>query len=100
MPESLLTILKFCFLALLYLFLFRVVRAVWAEVKGLPRAAVMAPGPARQRRERARSDRGGAGRGDTHLRVLEPPERRRRTYDPGGDLTLGRAAGWQITRED
>ena len=32
MPESLLTILKFFFLALLYLFFVRVVRAVWAEV--------------------------------------------------------------------
>ena len=32
MPDSLLTILKFCFLALLYLFFLRVIRAVWAEV--------------------------------------------------------------------
>ena len=30
MPESVLTVLKFCFLALLYLFLYRVVRVVVA----------------------------------------------------------------------
>ena len=32
MPDSLLGILKICALALLYLFFFRVLRAVWAEV--------------------------------------------------------------------
>ena len=42
-PDSLLTILKFCFLALLYLFFLRVVRAVWAEMRG---ATVPAPAPA------------------------------------------------------
>ena len=33
MSEQLLTILKLCLLALLYLFFFRVVRAVWAELR-------------------------------------------------------------------
>ena len=32
MPESLLRILQFLLLLLLYLFFFRVLRAVWAEV--------------------------------------------------------------------
>ena len=49
MPDSLLTILKFCFLALLYLFFIRVVRAVWAEVSGRNEAAAPAA-PARQPR--------------------------------------------------
>jgi hypothetical protein len=31
--EQLLTILKLCLLALLYLFFFRVLRAVWAELR-------------------------------------------------------------------
>ena len=31
MPESVLTLLKFCLVAVLYLFFFRVLRAVWAE---------------------------------------------------------------------
>jgi hypothetical protein len=33
MPTSVLTILKFCLLAVLYLFLFRVIRAVWVELR-------------------------------------------------------------------
>jgi len=34
MSEQLLTILKFALLALLYLFFLRVLRAVWAEIRG------------------------------------------------------------------
>ena len=33
MPEAVLTILKLCLLALLYLFFLRVLRAVWSEVR-------------------------------------------------------------------
>ena len=40
MPDELLTVFKLCFLALLYLFFFRVLRAVWTEV-----TASMAPAP-------------------------------------------------------
>jgi hypothetical protein len=98
-PESLLTILKFCFLALLYLFLLRVLRAVWAEVAG-PRAARPAPraaassAPARTRRER------GGNKGVARLRVVEPVEHRGRAYELADELTVGRAAGCQITLDD
>ena len=51
MPESVLTILKFCFLALLYLFFVRVLRAVWAELTG-PKVVV----PAAPARQRSRAD--------------------------------------------
>jgi pSer/pThr/pTyr-binding forkhead associated (FHA) protein len=76
MPESLLTILKFCFLALLYLFFVRVLRAVWAELNP-PRAAAVAPA-----RQRGRA-RGAAGRSGppTKLKVVEPTEMRGRTFD-------------------
>src|SRR5712692_12019717 len=67
-PESLLTILKFCFLALLYLFLLRVVRAVWAEVAG-PRAARPAPGAAASAPARRRER--GSAKGVLRLRVVE-----------------------------
>jgi len=36
MSDELLTVLKFCFLALLYLFLFRVVRVVVKEMRAPP----------------------------------------------------------------
>jgi hypothetical protein len=97
-PESLLTILKFCFLALLYLFLLRVLRAVWAEVAG-PRAARPSPGRAAAAApSRARRDRG--GRRAAHLRVVEPVAQRGRAYELADELTVGRAAGCQITLDD
>ena len=45
MSEQLLTVLKLCLLALLYLFFLRVLRAVWTEVNP-PRQAVEAVAPA------------------------------------------------------
>ena len=96
MPESLLTILKFCFLALLYLFFIRVIRAVWAEVS--PRAtaatAVAPPAPARPQA------RGGGRRTAARLRIVEPAQLAGRTYDVADELTIGRAAGCQIPIDD
>ena len=92
MPESLLTILKFCFLALLYLFFVRVLRAVWAELNP-PR--VQAAAPARQRgRSRGAASRSGP---PTKLKVVEPAESRGRTFELGDELTVGRAAGCQVS---
>ena len=100
MPDSLLTILKFCFLALLYLFFIRVVRAVWAEMSGA-HAAAPAPAPAAPRTQRGwgGTTRGGNSKGG-RLRVIEPAERKGQTYDLADELTVGRAGGCQITLED
>lgn len=101
MPDSLLTILKFCFLALLYLFFIRVVRAVWAEVSGRNEAAAAAPAPARQPRNWAGPVRGGGpGRAGGRLRVIEPAETKGQTYELADELTVGRAGGCQITLDD
>lgn len=95
MSESLLTILKLCLLLLLYLFFFRVLRAVWAEVSG-PRIPEVAP---RQgRRERRREGRRGGG-GAT-LTVTEPAPLRGRNFPLGDEVTVGRAAGCQVTLDD
>lgn len=97
MSEQLLTILRFALLALLYLFFLRVLRAVWAEIRG-PRtsrrrqaaAAVAAPsGSTRARRS-----------GEPHLVVVEPAAQRGRTFPLGQELTVGRAAGCQVTLDD
>jgi FHA domain len=97
-PEPLLTILKFCFLAILYLFFVRVLRAVWAEVN--PKVATVGAPDARTRQRRA--NRGGGGRRakGSRLVVLEPRERKGHGWDLGNELTIGRAAGCQITLED
>ena len=71
MPEQLLTILKLCLLALLYLFFLRVIRAVWVEVNaprcGPPQAAAAAPPALRRQRQRtparAAGDGGGPSKG-------------------------------------
>ena len=102
MPDTLLTILKFCFLALLYLFFMRVLRAVWAEMS--PRAT--APTPAAPVASPARGWGGAKAAGGNaktaggRLRVIEPAETKGQTYDLGEELTVGRAGGCQITLDD
>jgi pSer/pThr/pTyr-binding forkhead associated (FHA) protein len=94
-PESLLTILKLCALALLYLFFLRVIRAVWAEV-ALPQAATApAPAGAAPRRSPMRRERR-----MSQLTVVEPAGMKGRNYDLGEELTVGRAAGCQVTLDD
>ena len=100
MPETLLTILKLFFLALLYLFFFRVLRAVWAELSP-PTRASSAAAAAPSGRPAARTTSGGGGRsGPLRLRVLEPAEARGRNYELGDELTVGRASGCQIALPD
>lgn len=96
MPDSLLTILKFCFLALLYLFFLRVLRAVWAEVSG-PRVTAATAPATRPQRARTSGGRGGAG---ARLRVIEPADHKGQTYELADELTVGRAGGCQITLDD
>jgi pSer/pThr/pTyr-binding forkhead associated (FHA) protein len=100
-PESVLTILKFCFLALLYLFLFRVVRVVVKEMRApapvpeQPAAPLSAaPMPASAPAKPAR------GRGPGRLKILEPPAREGETYDLAQEVTVGRGGGCAIVLAD
>lgn len=91
MPESLLAILKLLFLALLYLFFFRVLRAVWAELRPAPvGAGAVAGSPTAAPR---RDGRVAANR----LRIVEPATQRNQTFDIGDELTVGRAAGCGVS---
>ena len=100
MPDSLLTILKFCFLALLYLFFLRVLRAVWAEMSPA-RTVAPAPTPAARQGNWSAGNRGGAAtKAGGRLKVIEPAETKGQTYDLGEELTVGRAGGCQITLDD
>ncbi len=94
MSEQLLNILKLCLLALLYLFFLRVLRAVWTEVKG---PVAVAPGPAATRQPKGRASRAGAAR---QLQVVEPAAQKGRTFPLSSELTVGRAAGCEITLDD
>jgi pSer/pThr/pTyr-binding forkhead associated (FHA) protein len=104
MSEQMLNILKLALLALVYLFLFRVLRAVWAEIT--PPRTVEAGGR-RARRAPApvptpvppRSGRRSRG-APVELVVIEPADQVGRRYPLGDEITVGRAAGCQVTVDD
>jgi hypothetical protein len=93
--EPLLAVLRLCVLALLYLFFLRVLRAVWSEIRG-PRP----PQPAAAERPARRSSRREKRPPAPRLTVLEPPTLRGRSFELGDELTIGRAAGCQVTLDD
>src|SRR5204863_7601847 len=90
MSEAVLTVLKFCFLALLYLFLYRVVRLTLRELRAPALSAEPAgvPQAAPQRRERPPEARAGL-----RLGIVEPAAPRGVTHpiDRGG--SVGRNGG-------
>lgn len=104
--------LKICLLVLLYLFFLRVLHAVWTEVNGPRRRvaeragranAVAAPAGAARPGARSQSHRSGSGRGARSqpvLRIVEPPTEAGKTFALGDELTVGRAAGCQVTLDD
>jgi hypothetical protein len=98
MPEQLLNLLKLFLLLLLYLFFFRVLRAVWAEING-PKL-IEAPAAKASRRERRPAKQGRQRGGPPQLRILEPAAQKGRSYALADELTVGRAAGCQVTLED
>jgi hypothetical protein len=119
MDEQLLTILKLCLLALLYLFFLRVLRAVWTEVRGpktverRPRRAAApalagagAPAggatlpPAAATSRSARRERKATRSGPVELTVVEPANLRGTSYPLTDELTVGRAAGCHVTVDD
>lgn len=101
--DQLLLVLKLVLLALLYLFFFRVVRAVWAELRpapqvpvggGAPPAVPVADVPRRKRRELRDAP------AQRQLVMVEPLELAGRAYPLDGEVSIGRAAGCQITLDD
>jgi hypothetical protein len=100
--DQLLFVLKLCLLALLYLFFFRVVRAVWAELRtpspvaGPPVAGPAAAVPGRK----ARKAQVKAAKARPQLVMVEPAEQAGRSYALENEASIGRAAGCQITLDD
>ncbi len=104
MPVAVLTILKFCLLGLIFLFLTRVLRAVWVEINApTPDAAANAtssvatvePNPrATSRRPRRRTEV------TPSLTVVEPIEERGQRYLMDAEMTIGRAPGCAIVITD
>jgi hypothetical protein len=105
---NLLRALEIFVVAIVWLFFFRVIRAVWVEVRP-PRASgfdpaagggsaiqggMAAPGassPPEPKRDRSAQLR---------LRVVEPPQNAGRIYEIGNEVTVGRAAGCGVQVDD
>jgi pSer/pThr/pTyr-binding forkhead associated (FHA) protein len=98
--DQLLFILKLCLLALLYLFFFRVLRAVWAEIKAPAIAAPTGRAPAKAERKGRRKSAEAAAPVPPQLVAMDPPELRGRIFPLSEEVTLGRAAGCQVTLDD
>lgn len=102
MSDNALNVLKFCLMALLYLFLARVVWVVAREMRGTPQpvAAPLPTGgeatPAEGRGSKAKATKGGGWQ----LVVLSPLAAAGQTYPVAGELTVGRAAGCAIRLDD
>jgi hypothetical protein len=97
MSEAVLTVLKFCFLALLYLFLARVVRVVVLELRSPAAEAAGAAAPAAAPRGR---EKRAAGRGTPRLRLLDPPSRKGEVIPIPAEVTVGRGGGCGIVLAD
>jgi pSer/pThr/pTyr-binding forkhead associated (FHA) protein len=105
--EALLTVLKLLLLLLLYLFFFRVLRAVWVEVRS-PIPAADSARAQRKRRKEARTQKKadrqrtahGAASAGPQLVIVEPPDGRGHVFDIDGEITLGRAGGCGIVVDD
>jgi hypothetical protein len=95
MSEAVLTVLKFCFLALLYLFLYRVVRLTLRELRAPALSAEPAAPAAPPRRERRPEPRGAL-----RLRIVEPAARRGETHTIDREVTVGRGGGCALVLRD
>jgi pSer/pThr/pTyr-binding forkhead associated (FHA) protein len=111
MTDSLLNILKFALLALLYLFFARVLWAVWSEVRGprataplarvdgqpgAPAPAVAAPIIQPSTGKDPKAKRGSVAR----LIVLEPKASKGTAISVAREVTFGRAAGCTVSVPD
>ena len=87
MSHGLLDVLRIFFLILIWLFFVYAARMVIVEVR---RSRVEAASEDPQQHSENRA---------LKLRVVDPPDQRGRTYDLGGDVTLGRSAACVVPLE-
>jgi pSer/pThr/pTyr-binding forkhead associated (FHA) protein len=94
MPDLILQIWKLVLLGFVYLFLLRVIRAIWANLRTTTTPVKPAdPPPPPQRAPKEI-------RATLRFKVLEPKELSGRTYDLGDEITIGRAPGCKISIDD
>ena len=105
MPDPVLTLLKYVFLAVLYLFFMRVVRAVWVETREpkaapppapvpVPAAAAGPAGPSSGAWPAGASGNGAVG--PEKLVVVSPDGMKGTEFPLGTEVTVGRAGGCAV----
>ena len=95
MPEAILTILKFCFLGLLYLFLARVVRTVYRELSPDRPVAASSNG---SRFGRGRGRRADQPARPYKLKMIDPATAQ--VFPLSEEVTIGRAPGCSVPLAD
>lgn len=94
MPDPVLTLLKYVFLAILYLFFLRVLRAVWVELRE-PKPAPVSP--TAEPPTVGLSPLTAPGRaGPEKLVVVSPPEVKGKEFALPEEVTVGRAGGCAV----
>jgi hypothetical protein len=96
-PEAILTILKFCFLGLLYLFLARVVRAVYRELSP-DRPVEVSSNGSRFGLGRGRGRRADQSARPYKLKMIDPATAQ--VFPLGEEVTIGRAPGCSVPLAD
>ncbi len=104
-PDALLTLLRWCLLALVYLFFFRVLQATWHGALAPKRTR--SNGKVRNGARLPAAAGGGGGPAPapvsttpSRLTIVEPPEKAGVSHAINTELTIGRAAGCQVTLDD
>jgi pSer/pThr/pTyr-binding forkhead associated (FHA) protein len=90
-PHSLLEILKYFLLVLLWLFFVYATRMVWVEIRRSKPETAPAPEAPPVAADRSVP---------LKLRVVDPPQRRGRMFELGQEVTLGRSPGCAVYLED
>ena len=101
MPDPVLTLLKYVFLAVLYLFFLRVLRAVWVELRepkpapiGSPPPSGSGPAVAGPGAAAVPGPRPSSGRvGPERLVVVSPTEQKGVEFPLADEVTVGRGGG-------
>lgn len=99
MPDPVLTLLKYVFLALLYLFFLRVLRAVWIELREPKPAPLPAPTAAAAAPTQA-TPAPTSKAGPERLIVTDPQDMKGAEFTVADEMTVGRAAGCGVSLPD
>lgn len=92
MPDLILQVWKLVLLGAMYLFLLRVLRAIWANLRTTTSPKIEEAAPPKQVKEH--------GKGVNQLKLIEPKELAGRMFDLDQEITIGRAPGCKVLVED